>query len=532
MAFCPHCGSPCDPDWTWCLDCGDKLPEPAEDMPRLTPLTPLPPEPPPEPESGPTELIVLSPSPSGPRRSPGRGRTAPRMPVAPPVLPPSQPAEPVPTIEPLPAREAPVDAHAELTLTARYEYTSMPGYDPPTLGLMLEIEAFGSPLLATGTGPVAHVIIALDLSASMDRPDKYPVLQGAVAAMLEDLQAKTAPEVLVSIVVFSRGSERLVLAVPAKEIDQAALFRAMDSSGLLFRDYTDLPGAMGRAGRIAYDQARANRLLPIRFYLLTDGRPQDLARSHEVADRLSRVKADVHALAFGGNADVVLLQNLFAGMRGGTVKSVRAETIGSAFERVAELAQQVVATRCEVAVDLAPGVVGGDAFRYRPGRVRFPQPAFEAGKRFRTDLGTIETDRRYSLVLEVRPPEADEPVTQLGAARVRIPGFGGPIEERIVFSIARTPGVGEPGDLDTGVRTARDILTALTSEDPQTALRALRLRRNLYAQERRDPGLLAVLDKAIHLLDRTGSLDGLSPGEHATLLAHTCTSGSEADGRR
>ena len=96
-------------------------------------------------------------------------------------------------------------------------------------------------------------------------------------------------------------------------------------------------------------------------------------------------------------------------------------------------------------------------------------------------------------------------------------------------TIPRTDAGSEPGDMDAGVRTARDILVALTDTDPQTALRALKLRRELYEQERRDPGLLAILDKAIELLATTGSLDGLSSADQATLMAHTCTSGTDSD---
>jgi hypothetical protein len=198
---------------------------------------------------------------------------------------------------------------------------------------------------------------------------------------------------------------------------------------------------------------------------------------------------------------------------------------------VAETAVKVVATRCQVEVDLAPGVVGGEAYRYRPGRVRFPEPAFADGKRFVADLGTVETGRKYSLLFEMRAPETVERVTTLGEAVVRIPGFGGPIEARIPLTIARGEPGSLPGDVEGSVRTARDILGALSDSDPQAALRALRLRRKIYADERRDPGLIAIIDKAIRLLETTGSLEGLSPDDQATLLSHTCTSGSEKEAK-
>ncbi len=418
---------------------------------------------------------------------------------------------------------------AQMHLSPRYEYTSLPADDPPALGVLVELEALGQPLVEKGAGPVAHVILALDMSASMNDPDKYPVLREAVGSMLDDLHAEDAADVLLSVVIFSKGADVIVRDARARKISRRALFKALDRHPLAFGKYTDIAGALGKAGRIAYDQCRRSRLLPVRVYLLTDGRPQDVQRAAEMANRLGKIPADLHALAFGSDADVVILQNLFAGKRGGTVKSVRKDTIGTAFERVAEVAQRVIATRCIVSVDLALGVVGGDAFRYRPARVRFPEPAFEKGKHFRADLGTIETDRKYSLLFELRPPERDEQVTHLGKVEISIPGHGGPVTTTLDLTLPRT-GVGsEPGDVEASVRTALDILGALDDDDPQVALRALRLRRDLYERERRDPGLIRIISHAIMTLERDGSLDALGAGDLATLRAHTCTSSGDQD---
>ncbi len=419
--------------------------------------------------------------------------------------------------------------HAQLYVCARNEFRSAPGDEPPHMGVLLEIEASGKPIVQRTRGAVAHVILALDLSASMDHPDKYPVLRDAVGGMLDDLCKPGAADVLVSVVIFSMGASVLIRSKPARRIGKEAFFRALEQNRLCFGRYTDVAGGLSRAGRIAYDQSMANALLPTRVYLLTDGKPQDMKQAREVAERMGKVNCDVHALAFGVDADVRSLQELIAGRRGGTVKSVRRETLGSAFERVAELSQKVLATRCLVSVDLDPGVVGGDAFRYRPARVRFPEPAFRSGKRFSADLGTIEMGRTYSLLLEVRPQETEDIATRLGTVTVQIPGHGGPITETIEMSIDRTPAGTPLGGADKMVRTARDILSALTDGDPETAMRALKLRKELYVHEKRDPALIGLIDKAIDALRRTGSLDSLSAGDYATLMAHTCTSGIPAD---
>ncbi len=422
-----------------------------------------------------------------------------------------------------------IDEHAQIEVRTVYQYSSVPADEPPLLGILVEVQVFGEPIVSKEEEAVGHVVLALDLSASMRHPDKYPVLREAVGSMLDDLHEEDAANVLLSVVVFSRRSEVLFREVPAKSLRKEALFRAIEQSKQCFGDYTDIPGALSHAGRIAYDQCRKSRTMPVRVYLLTDGKPQDVAGATAMTDRLSRVRTDLHALAFGSDADVRILQDLFAGKRGGTVKSVRAETIGSAFERVAAVAQCVVATRCLVDVKLSPGVVGGSAFRYRPARVRFPDPAFIDGKHFRTDLGTIEDGRKYGMLFEIRPPEREEGVTELGEITVSIPSWGGPIVHTVPLSIPRTSPGSLPGEEETAVRTARDILDALSDQDPKTALRALRLRRSIYEQEKRDAGLLTLLDKAIGMLESTGTLDALAPDDYATLMAHTCTSGSESD---
>jgi len=421
----------------------------------------------------------------------------------------------------------PPPPHADIELRARFEFASVPADEAPEMGVLVEVEAEGLPLREGRDGPVAHVILALDLSASMNHRDKYPVLRDAVERMLADLRSAGSAEVLISLVGFSRGAQVLLRETSAKRIRPERLFDALERHKLCFGNYTDIAGALSRAGRIAFDQCRISRTMPVRVYLLTDGRPQDVEGARAAAERLSKVPCDVHALAFGADADVAILQDLFAGRRGGTVKSVRKETIRSAFERVAEVAQRVVATRALISLDLQPGVVGGDVFRYRPARVRFPDPAFEDGKRFSADLGTIETGRTYTLLLEVRPPEREEKETHIGDVVVQIPGFGGAITTRLPLKIRRTPAGSLVGAIDPTVRTARDILDALTDEDPEVALRALRLRRKLYEQEKRDPGLLRLLDRSIKMLEASGSLDGLTRGEFATLRAHTCTSAEE-----
>jgi len=405
----------------------------------------------------------------------------------------------------------------------RLEYAGVPAASDPVVHLMVDVTPYGPPIAEPKSGPVAHVILVLDLSASMNHPDKYPVLTEALSGMLYDLAKPGSAEVLLSVVVFAYGSETLFRDVPASKLNPRDVLAKIDRSALRFGRYTDVVGGLKRAARIAYDQLTEQKSMPTRIYLLTDGQPQDMPGSRAMMARIAKMPVDVDGLAFGNDADVGLLQELVSGGRGGTVKHVRSETLSDAFDRIAEVAQNVVSNRAQFSFELAPGVVGSGAYRYRPGRHRFGENSFGEGSAFRTDLGTLESGRTYSLLFELRLPETDADRTEIGRITLRLPGAGGGVFEELV-SVPRTEGAGvaEP---DGEVVAARDVLAALSASDPKTQLRALRVRRKLYIAERRDPHVVAVIDKAIASLEQAGSLAALSAAEQATLRSHTVTAG-------
>jgi uncharacterized protein YegL len=411
-----------------------------------------------------------------------------------------------------------------LEIVPRLEFAAVPRDSDPMVHLLLDLEPSGDPVLDPSSGAVAHVILALDLSASMNHPDKYPVLTEALGGMLYDLASPTSAPVLLSIVVFARGAEVLFRDVLASTVDPREVLAAVDNSPLRFGRYTDIVGALSRAGRIAHDQLRANKAMPTRIYLLTDGKPQDMAGARSIMERVRKLPVDVDGLAFGADADVDLLQQLVCGGRGGTVKQIRTDTLSEAFERIAEVAQRVVSTRALVEIELAPGVVGGAVYRYRPGRHAFGENAFAGGSKFATDLGTLESGRTYSMLLQVRLPETSAGSTEVGTVTVRLPAHGGPRTFSRAITVPRPANLVQP-DANSEVAAAAEVVAALTGADPKTQLRALRIRRKLYAAERRDPHILAVIDKAIAALEQQGNLEALSAAERATLRSHTVTAG-------
>src|SRR5207247_7365076 len=127
---------------------------------------------------------------------------------------------------------------------------SAPAGADPAVDLLVTMTPLGPPLLDPTQGPVAHVVLALDLSASMNVADKYPVLTHALAEMLEDLRKPEAAPILLSVVVFAYGAETLFYAINAKDLAPRKLLDALDKSALRFTRYTDVVGALRRAGRI------------------------------------------------------------------------------------------------------------------------------------------------------------------------------------------------------------------------------------------------------------------------------------------
>lgn len=409
-------------------------------------------------------------------------------------------------------------------IRTRIEYPSIPRTLDPIANVLVDITPHGPPVVRPGAGPVAHVILLLDLSASMNHPDKYPVLTEALSGMLQELASPQSADVLLSVVLFAWGSEILLRDVPAKSLVPRQVLSSIDASPLRFGRYTDAAGALRLAGRIAADQLRANRGMPTRIYLLTDGKPQDVPLTTENFGRLRAFSVDVDSLAFGADADVGLLQGLVSGGRGGTVKLVRSDTLGDAFGRIAEVAQRVVCNRAVVEFAPTRGVMARAAYRYRPGRHKFDDPALLGNAAFRADLGALESGRTYSLLFELRIPESEADVTDVGRIGLRIRRADSVRDFAATVVVPRTDGTSLP-EPDGDVAAARDVLAALTGDDVETQLRALRLRRDAYVLERRDPRIVAILEKAIRSLESEGSLAALTVQECAAIQSHTCTAG-------
>jgi len=433
-------------------------------------------------------------------------------PAAQPITGPVWPETP-PAIEDVPTE-------LQVQIDALFGVSSAPADSDPAVDLLVTITPSGPALLDPKAGPVTHLVLALDISASMNTPDKYPVLTRALSGMLADLRRDDAVPVLLSVVVFAHGAQVLFREVLAKDVSPRQLLDAIDKSPMRFTRYTDVVGALSRAGRIARDSVQANKALPVRIYLMTDGRPQDVAGARVMMEKINKLAVDIDGLSFGDDADIACLSSLISGARGGSVKHVRPDTIEVAFGRIGDVAQRVVAPRAILDLELRSGVIGGAAYRFRPARYSYGDDAFELGRNFSRDLGTLESGRSYWLLFQVRLPVGKGTETEVGRITLRVPGFGGARLFEQLVSIQRHSG-SVVAHAVPEVAAARDVMEALGSNDPQDNLRALRMRREIYAREQRDQFVIDTIDRAIAELERHGSLAALSQADQAVLISHT-----------
>lgn len=423
---------------------------------------------------------------------------------------------------PPPSTPAPDTPQIDVRLEARYEWGSMPADTHPAMRVLITLTPSGPTLASLAGGPTVHLVLALDVSASMDHQDKFPVLEESLVDLLDELHGDQSGDPLLSVVVFARGAQTLFRAIPASSLTANELLSTVRNSKYLFGRYSDAVGALSRATRIGLESHRSNRALPVRIVLLTDGKIQDAEGARHKVARIGHMPIDVDAIAFGDDSDVETLKTIVGGERGGTVKHARTDTLRKIFRRLGVSGRRVAARLGILRFETAPGVVGGSAYRFRPARHSFGPTAFENGHVFETHLGTLECERSYSFVFEVRLPETKEHETEIGQITLRIPGFGGPREFRCLVGIPRHQGEISVS-ADPRVSEACAIVDAIDNAGSEQVLRSLRARRKLYFEERRDPYLIEVVDRAIAEVEAGGQIGSLSNQDQSALSAHTIT---------
>ncbi len=377
-----------------------------------------------------------------------------------------------------------------MDLTARFDQTSYPPTEDALAYWLAELRVerehkLETPREAARVG--ADIALVLDVSGSMNKPNRYPLLRDAVRLFVSGLDWQDR----VSVTLFTDRSQTVVQPIDGDEAadNPDRILQAMDESGMLFGPKTLLaPGlrlALGGFGPAGGPGARARRV-----YILTDGELHDTTECEAALSRFRAQSVEVHAYGFGDEFDAAALKRLISDQIGGTVKPIlNEENITQTFAHIAAVNRMLVGQNGKLTIALSPDVVCGDAWVFEP-HARYLGPIRK--HRLEHVFGGIESGRKYSLLLEIRLPTADGP---FGTVEAEWLAREGPETRRIDVTAQRSSA---PPEQVTNVRRALDILQVLRAgTDKAAQLASYKARRELAQLEQRDPELIAALDKMI-----------------------------------
>jgi serine/threonine protein kinase len=367
--------------------------------------------------------------------------------------------------------------------------------DDPAIQLLVELEVAAPPPGAALLPSVrADLVLVLDVSGSMDAPDRYPLLRRAV----EELLHRMDPDDRVGIAVFSTDAEVITAPIPGAQAsrDAASLLARMDRSGLKFGGATRLGPGLARALQTLRGAAPG---AVRRVYVLTDGELHDTPVCERVLSSFRDHRVEAHVYGFGPAFDAAALKRLVSDQLGGSVKPIcNEQDIVRTFSHIAEVNSRLVAEEGMLTLEIDAEVDAGDAWSFRPqerplGRVR--------GRRIVRELGAVESGRVYATLVELRLPPAAPGAASTPVARARFVCRSGAarVEHEQALHAPRGEVSGEPAPR---VEQAFAVLDALRKGDDREAqLRAARARLELARLDDRDPGLLAALQRQIEILE-------------------------------
>lgn len=398
---------------------------------------------------------------------------------------------------------------AKLAIEVELERESYPpGTDPLCRGVVRFSVPRGSPLLRR---PVkTHLCLVLDISGSMDVPDKYPMLLEAVRLLCASLREGQR----VTLIVFSDEAEVVGAAIDsgqaARQVDQT--IELIEATPFRFGQTYLEPGLELALEAITNARARWPQMLQ-RLYVLTDGQLDDTTRCHRFTRYLKDLDVEFSSYGFGDDFALGTMRSIIGGCAGGAVKPVPdGATLRETFQHLARVGQRVVASSAEVELLFEPGVIAGDTFIHRPVPRWFARDPLEANPS--VPVGPIEARRTYVLAFEARVAQVSEPLNRLGEVRIRYETALGPAEDSAPLPVRFEPGDnGEGGPVCARVRQVLDDVTALRDRDAETLLQAYRARIAIFRREYRDHETIASLERAVETLERTGSLDELAEKE-------------------
>jgi hypothetical protein len=358
---------------------------------------------------------------------------------------------------------------------------------------------------AQSGGPGADVNLVLDVSGSMDKPNRYPLLCEAVRRLVIGLGA----EDWISVTLFTDRSETVFPFMPVGEVasDPEQIIRAMNESGLLFGPRTNLAPGL----RLALDGFRSrarDRGRVRRTYILSDGELHDTPECETVLNGFRPQSIEVHVYGFGDGFNAVALKQLVSDQIGGTVKPiVDEEDIAETFAHVAEVNRRLVGHDAKLDAVFSPEVVCGDAWVFQP-HGRYLGAIHD--RHVELVIGGIEEGRWYSLLLEIRLPIGCE---QIGIVEASWVSGAHRVSNQVDVRVVREAGVGIT--IEEVRRAVRALHVLRAENDVNAQIESYKARRELAVIENRDPELISILDKMIARLTDAPAGTKTSDIEHA-----------------
>jgi len=372
-----------------------------------------------------------------------------------------------------------------------------------------------------------HLCLVLDVSGSMNTPEKYPLLREAIPHLINALSDND----YLTIILFSLGSDVIIFAEPIAQCRQQidAILQRIDNSGILFGYMTLLSSGLQDAiDEIAHFRTEMPKVVN-RLYILTDGELHDPDECYQLNPRLRTLEAEINSYGFGRDFALDAIKRITEGIPGsGKVKPIfNTEDAKAVFSHIGEVAQRIVGQEAEFTFTFADEVIAGDAFSYRPDRQYFGQ-VDNRTKTFKTTVGTLELNRTYTFFFEgtllpmSQSQEQGNFSSQLqqkiGTASLRYKQGNRWKQVETTVTIQRTEDTWRHQRTNQQALEIAQVLEAIRT--PEAQLEVLHARLAIYQREGADPELIALVEEAIGKLERG---DLLSESEDRNLRSFTAT---------
>jgi Mg-chelatase subunit ChlD/predicted MPP superfamily phosphohydrolase len=349
--------------------------------------------------------------------------------------------------------------------------------------------------------PVHHILI-LDVSGSMDAPNKYPVLADAVDVYLRTLSATD----IVSMIPFSSFAEVLLSSRSVSHLRQ----QGIAADGILSSWQHRFNGTkMAPALLLAREEMDHARDMGfdgvVRLLCLTDGQVQDYLACRPIARELSDCGVSMSMFGFGADFDAASAEAL-ADEADGTVRYVKAagRELEEYFGHMARTSQRIMLRDATLSLYLRESVTCFNVFGCRPHERhigRFDQVSSHVVAH---QMGALRYGTPYMLLFELRAWEAQASIAELHFEAM---SADGPV--RITKQLCPSFGelTGVPNDF---VQKMADSVNALVLNDRETNIVALEARITLYRREGRAPQHIASLERQLNVIRRGGNIAELS----------------------